>query len=432
MSVAFEDKRIIETMPAPMSAHQLFEAQAARTPDAVAVMFENERLSYRQLNARANRLAHHLISLGVGPDTMVAISMERSLEMLVGLLGILKAGGAYVPLDPAYPKELLAVMLVDARPPVVLTERRLLESLPQIESRYVCIDSDRETIDCYSEENPVDQVAPENLAYVIYTSGSTGKPKGVLIEHRSLTNYIEAACAEFAIQADDRVLQFASISFDTSAEEIYPCLARGATLVLRTGSMLSSTSTFLDQCRDWNITILDLPTAYWHELAASLDAEGLSLPPSVRLVIIGGERALPERVAMWRKKVDSRVRLLNTYGPTETTIVATIADLSTTSTSEPLAAVPVGHPIPNVRAYILDQNLQPVPTGVIGELHIGGVGLARGYLNRPELTREKFISDPFSQEPGARLYKTGDLARYMPDGCIQIAGRMDDQVKING
>lgn len=433
MSVALEYKRIIRTAAScSTSAHQLFEAQAARTPDAVAILFGDERLTYQHLNAQANQLAHYLRSLGVGPDTLVAVSVERSIEMIVGLFGILKAGGAYVPLDPAYPKERLAAMLEDARAPVLLTERRLLESLPQTEARVICLDSDWKIIAHSSTENPISKITPENLAYVIYTSGSTGKPKGVLIEHRSLANYVEAASAEFAIEAGDRVLQFASISFDTSAEEIYPCLARGASLVLRTDSMLNSSSAFLEQCRDWNITILDLPTAYWHELTASLDGEGLSLPPSIRLVIIGGERALPERVAMWRTRVDERVRLLNTYGPTEATIVATVADLSRTPTSEPVADVTVGRPIPNVQAYILDQHLQPVPMEIIGELHIGGAGLARGYLNHPELTAERFISNPFSDEAGARFYKTGDLARYLPDGNIQLAGRIDDQVKING
>jgi aspartate racemase len=435
MSSAVEQRRIIGVADhgeIQGCVHQLFEAQAARTPNAIGVVSEDGQLSYRELNARANQLAHHLRSLGVSRETLVGISIRRSPDMIVGVLAILKAGGAYVPLDPSYPKERLASMLDDSGARLVLSQQALIEQLPT-EAAVICLDSEWETISGNRTENPVCQAKPETLAYVIYTSGSTGRPKGVLIEHRSLANYIETAAAEFALGAEDRVLQFASISFDTSAEEIFACLARGATLVLRTDSMLDSISTFLQQCRDRRITVLDLPTAYWHELAASLDGEGLSLPRSIRLVIIGGERALPERVAAWRERVRSGVRLLNTYGPTEATIAATVYDLSeATHPIEARTEVPVGRPLANIRTYILGRHLQQVPVGVTGELCIGGVGLARGYLNRPDLTREKFIQDPFSDEPGARLYRTGDLACYLSDGNIQLAGRIDDQVKING
>jgi amino acid adenylation domain-containing protein len=416
-----------------LCTHQLFEARSAQSPDAVAVTRGGEHLCYGELNARANQLAHHLKSLGVGPDILVGLFLERSFEMIIGLLGILKAGGAYVPFDPAYPAERLGAMLEDARVRVLLTQRRLVEKLPRTDARVICLDSDWEIISSNSADNPSIEIAPDSLAYVIYTSGSTGKPKGVLIEHRSLANYIEAASEEFAIKPDDRVLQFASISFDTSAEEIFCALASGARLVLRTDSMLGSTSTFLRQCEGWQITILDLPTAYWHELTASIYAEGLSLPPSIRLVIIGGERALGERLAMWRKSVGARVRLVNTYGPTEATIVAAMSDLSKLiNDTAVMEDVPVGHPVRNVQTYILDKNLLPLPAGLTGELHIGGAGLARGYLNSPALTSEKFIENPFSDGRGARLYKTGDLARYQSDGSIQIVGRTDDQVKING
>jgi amino acid adenylation domain-containing protein len=416
--------------PQDKCIHQLFEEAVSLSPDAVAVVFEGEELSYRELNARANQLARHLRSLGVEPEVLVGICVERSPLMVIGLLGVLKAGGAYVPLDPNYPKERLAFMLEDSSVQVLLAPEKLLEKLPPHSARVVCLDSGWEEIAFYSSENPRSGVKPENLAYVIYTSGSTGKPKGVLIEHRSLVNYTTAAIAEYGIEKRDRVLQFASISFDASAEEIYPCLTSGATLVLRTDSMLDSAGVFLEKCRTWNLTVLSLPTAYWHELTALLSQETWVLAPSLRLTIIGGEKALPERLKTWIERVGQQVRLVNTYGPTEATVVGTICELSAADAT--LRELPIGRPIGNVQTYILDCNGQPVPTGIPGELHVGGAGLARGYLNRPDLTAEKFIPSPFSNKPGSRLYKTGDLTRYRPDGNIEYVGRIDNQVKIRG
>jgi amino acid adenylation domain-containing protein len=415
--------------PKDKCIHQLFEAQVEQTPDAVAVVYEDKQLTYRELNARANQLAHYLQKLGVGPEVLVAIFVERSLEMMVGLLGILKAGGAYVPLDPAYPFERLGFMLEDSSVPVLLSQSKLVEKLPPHSARLVNLDKDWEEIVQQSKDNP-SSFTPDNLAYVIYTSGSTGKAKGVLIQHGSLVNYTTAASAEYRISECDRILQFASISFDASAEEIYPCLTSGATLVLRTDSMLDSLGGFLQMCRTWNLTVLSLPTAYWHELTAILSKETFALPPSLRLVIIGGEKALPKRWETWLEYVGQRVPLVNTYGPTEATVVATIYELSATNVT--LRELPIGRPLGNVQTYILDRNGQPVPIGVPGELLIGGAGLARGYLNRPELTKDKFIPNPFSNEPGTRLYKTGDLARYLPDGNIEFLGRIDNQVKIRG
>ncbi|MBD2483967.1 non-ribosomal peptide synthetase [Planktothrix sp. FACHB-1365] len=416
--------------PKNLCIHQLFEAQVEQTPDAVAVIFKDEQLTYRELNTKANQLAHHLQALGVKPETLVGICVERSFEMIVGLLGILKAGGAYVPIDPAYPSERIAYMLDDSQLSVLLTQQKLVALLPEHQARVVCLDSDWEEISNLCEFAPQSDVTPENLAYVIYTSGSTGKPKGVTIQHQSLVNYIHAVSIEYEIKKGDRILQFASISFDASAEEIYPCLTSGATLVLRTDSMLDSASVFLKKCSTWNLTILSLPTAYWHELTTRLSQENLVFPPSLRLVIIGGEKALLERLKTWQECVGQQVRLVNTYGPTEATVVATIYDLSKTDPT--LTHLPIGRPICNVQTYILDRYLQPVPVGVPGELHIGGVGLARGYLNRPDLTNEKFIPNPFSNDPNSRLYKTGDLARYLPDGNIEFLGRVDNQVKIRG
>jgi amino acid adenylation domain-containing protein len=413
--------------------YELFEVQAERTPDAVAVVWEDQQLTYRELNCRANQLAHHLQGLGIRPEVLVGICVKRSLEMVVGLLGILKAGGAYVPLDPAYPKERLIFMLEDSQVSVLLTQEKLVAELPEHRAHLVCLDTDWPIISQESEENPASGVKPKNLAYVIYTSGSTGKPKGVMIEHHSLANFTQTAIVEYGLNPHDRVLQFASISFDAAAEEIYPCLTCGGMLVLRSDEMLSSVPAFLQKCQDLDLTVLDLPTAYWHQVTAELVTADLMLPTSLRLVVIGGELALPERVRIWQKRMGAHPQLVNTYGPTEATVVATMYKLPESASTElDGQQVPIGRAIHNVQTYVLDKCLQPVPIGVPGELHIGGAGLARGYLNRPELTEEKFIPNPFSDEPGARLYKTGDLACYQSDGNIKFLGRLDNQVKIRG
>ncbi|MEH2438441.1 MAG: amino acid adenylation domain-containing protein [Nostoc sp.] len=422
--------------------HQLFEKQVEQTPDAIAVVFQNQHLTYTELNQQANQLAHHLKTRKVGPEVLVGICIERSLEMVIGLLAILKAGGAYVPLDPAYPKERLALILKDAQVSVLVTQQSLLAVLPALESQVVCVDTDKSAIAQESQENLVNQTQLENLVYIIYTSGSTGTPKGVTIQHRSLASYAKIACLEYGLKASDavrgasrreggqsdRVLQFASISFDAAAEEIFPCLICGAALILRTDEMLSSIPRFLQQCRDWGVTVLDLPTAFWHQVSSELATANLALPDSLRLVIIGGERADRKHLTTWQQQVGQRVRLVNTYGPTETTIVATLCDLSGSTADE----VPIGKPIPQVQTYVLDPFLQLVPVGTPGELYIGGVGVARGYLNRPDLTAEKFIPNPYSSKPGERLYKTGDLVRYLSDGNLEFLGRIDHQVKIRG
>ena len=413
--------------------HQLFEAQAESTPDAVALVFEQESLTYVELNRRANRLAHHLRRLGIGPEVRVGICVERSVEMIVGLFGILKAGGAYVPLDPKYPHERLAFMLEDSGARVLLTQESLQEKFAGARAAVVRLDADRDAIDGESAENPEVGVLADNLAYVIYTSGSTGRPKGVAVQHRSVAGYTEVACEEYGLKPSDRVLQFASISFDASAEEIYPCLSRGATLVLRTDAMLGSASSFLQTCLEWKITILDLPTAYWHELTARCGTEVRKLPPDIRLTIIGGERALPERLLDWDRVVGDRVRLVNTYGPTEATVVATMCDLQGLAAGGAgVGELPIGRAIPGAQAYVLDRAFNPAPVGVRGELYIGGFGLARGYLHRPGLTAERFTPNPFSDEAGARLYRTGDLARYLPGGQMEFLGRADGQVKVRG
>ncbi len=412
--------------------HELFEAQVARTPDAIAAEFAGEQLTYRELNARANQLARYLGKQGVGPEVLVGVCVERSFEMLISILAVLKAGGAYVPLDPTYPPERIAFMIEDAGLSLLLTQDRLVKDIPTCGARLIPVDSDVEIIARECEDNLTVEITPRNLAYIIYTSGSTGNPKGVQIEHRSLVNFVEAAVAAYEIKPFDRVLQFASLSFDLSAEEIYSALVCGAAVVLRTDEMISSPREFLNQCGAWRVTVLDLPTAYWHELTDALDGERVMLPASVRLVIIGGEKALLERVRVWQTFAGESVRLVNSYGPTETTVAVTMCDLRQPDENGLRQNVSIGRPILNTTAYVLDELRRAVPIGVPGELYIGGAGVARGYLNRPELTAEKFISDPFSKDATAKLYRTGDLVRYNSDGNIEFVGRVDNQIKIRG
>jgi len=411
-------------------AHNLFEDQVRQRPDALAVVLEEEKLSYRELNGRANQLAHRLQSFGVGPETPVGLCVERSPEMIVGILGILKAGAAYVPIDPGYPTEWANFIVADTKIPVLVTQEKLLERVAG-QLKTICLDANTDDLSQESDDDIDSAVAGHHLAYIIYTSGSTGNPKGVEITHTALANYVCQAAGIFGLSSADRVLQFASISSDMSVEEIFTCLIRGAALVLRTDSMPDSAAEFLEKCRDWGITVLDLPTAYWHELTAALFSEHLSIPPGVRLVIIGGERAIPERLALWQACVSRHVKLLNTYGPAETTVVATVYDLTDFPTENGcFGELPIGRPIPNVNTYVLDENLTPVPVGVPGELCIGGVGLARGYLNQLELTTERFVQNPFLE--GVRLYRTGDLVRCRADGNLEFVRRIDRQVKIRG
>jgi amino acid adenylation domain-containing protein len=419
--------------PREICIHELFEKQVELTPNAVAVVYGEEQISYAELNERANQLARHLRGLGVGAETLVGLSMERSVELLVGLLGILKAGGAYVPFDPLYPRDRFASLLQNAQVKILLTQQALLAGLPLEGIRVVRVDSDWDVISKCDRENLSSLATPQSLACMIYTSGSSGEPKGVLTQHNCLVNYIDAAKVEFGLKPGERVLQFAPVTFDAASEEIYAGLTSGATLVLRNELMVSSVPAFLQACRDLEIAVLDLPTAYWHHLTDALSVNQLTLPESLRLVIIGGERALPGRVAKWHELVDRGVRLVNTYGPTEATIVSTKCNLSSPSDeSEMWREVPIGRPVPNAQVYLLDRNLQPVPLGVTGELYIGGDGLARGYFQRPDATAEKFVPDQFSTVAGARLYKSGDLARYLADGRIEFVGRNDHQVKVRG
>jgi amino acid adenylation domain-containing protein len=399
---------------------QLVALQAASQPQALAVAQRDQRLSYGEMNRSANQLAHYLRSQGVGPNTLVGLCVERSFEMAVGLLGILKAGGAYVPLDPAYPADRLAFMLADANAPFLVTQHLLAERLPTHGTKVIRLDIDKQLLAGQSEADPVGESSPNDLAYVIYTSGSTGRPKGVQITHNSLLNLINWHQRTFAVTAADRASQVTSISFDAAGWEIWPYLTAGASIHL----LNHEDRAHAPKVRDWlihnAITISFLPTT----LAEDVIALAWPTKTTLRCMLTGADvlHLFPSRGLPFP--------LINNYGPTETTVVATSGRVPAVDafTSPPS----IGRPIDNTRLYILDERFQPVPAGAVGELFIGGAGLSTGYLNRPDLTAERFIRDPLSDEPGARLYKTGDLARFLPDGQIAFVGRADDQIKING
>ncbi|MFC7519054.1 amino acid adenylation domain-containing protein, partial [Herbaspirillum sp. GCM10030257] len=418
-------------MPAAECIHEFFEARVALKPDAVAAEQEGRTLSYGELNASANRLAHHLRALGVGPEVRVAMHLTRSLDMLIGVLAVLKAGGAYVPFDPAYPADRLQYMLADCQPMVLLTD----VDVPETFGAALCAASiaivDLRTDAAWKNgnESNLDRrsvgVQSSSLAYVIYTSGSTGKPKGVMIEHRGVASQVVEIAAQYGLRADDCVLQFNSFAFDVSVEEIFGCLSVGAKLVLRTDSWLADASTFFDYCAANTISVVDLPTAFWEQLVQN---RTLRVPACLRLMIVGGEAISAAAMSNWFRLAGHRPRLLVAYGPTETVVNATLHEPHAEDAGLPI----IGRPLSNSSVYLFDQHGRLVPQGVIGEVHIGGAQVARGYLNRAELTQERFVADPFSGNPDARMYKTGDLARYLPDGNIVFAGRNDFQVKIRG
>jgi amino acid adenylation domain-containing protein len=414
--------------------HELIAVQAELTPDAAAVICEGEALSYYELNRRANRLAWHLRGLGAGPEVLAALCIERSLDMAVGILGIMKAGSAYMPLDPAYPRERLSYLLDDAGAAILLTQEKLAASLPQTRAKVVCLDRDAAQWDFAPANNLPQLCEPLNPAYVIYTSGSTGRPKGVAITHASLTNLACAQRRAFGLTADDRVLQFSSISFDQSLEEIFPAWIAGATLVLLPPSIRESLIDFMDFVDHSRLTVLNLPTAFWRHLTAELAQKEKPLPSKLRLLIVGGEQAQAETLRSWRALPGGEIAWMNTYGPTETAVTATSFLLHDHGADS--QCVPIGGPIANARVHVLDSGLEPAPVGVPGELYIGGLGVARGYLHRPDMTAERFIPNPFAHEgcgmAGERIYRTGDLARWLPDGTIEFLGRIDQQVKIRG
>jgi amino acid adenylation domain-containing protein len=422
---ASEQQRLIDwndtrkDLPQELCVHQLFESQVELSPHAPALIFDEQQITYHQLNGKANQLAHHLRDLGVGPEKIVAVCMERSIEMVVGLLGILKAGAAYLPLDPTYPKERLTFMLNDARAAVVLTQTNLKDVLPELETALVCLDADWPHIARHSEQNPITSVYSQNLAYLVYTSGSTGEPKGVQVQHGSVVNLCKWHQSAYDIGPKDRATQVTPLVFDGSVWELWPYLTSGASVYLADEWTLASPSMLVQWLAQNQITVSFLPTLLAHAVLQE------SWPPSTALktMLTGGDvlRRITEAPLSFT--------LVNNYGPAENTVVATWGEVET---SEARREPSIGRPIDNAQVHILDRKLNPVPIGVTGEIYIGGAGLARGYLNRADLTAGRFIPDPFSVRPGARLYKTGDLASYLEDGRIEFRGRAHEQVRIRG
>jgi amino acid adenylation domain-containing protein len=405
--------------------HQRVESQVSRTPDAVAVTCEEEALTYRELNQRANQLARYLRRLGVGPEVLVGLCMEPSLEMVIGLLGILKSGGAYVPLDPTYPADRLALMIEDAHVSVLLTQEDLVETLPDsTDVRQVCLYKHRGVIDQETDENLENWTMPENLAYVMYTSGSTGRPKGVMISHRGIGNRLQWGQETYQLTDTDRVLQKDSVSFDTSVWKFFGPLFVGAQLVVAPPGARQDPAWLVTLVTQHQITITGWTAS---ALQVFLEEKGNNPCHSLRQVLCGGE-ALSLKVQE-RFFACLNGKLHNLYGPTEVSIDVTCWECNPSRSPH---TIPIGRPIANTQAYLLDGHGNPVPIGVPGELYFGGTGLARGYFNGPDLTAERFVPNLYSDQPGARLYRTGDIARYLSDGNLEFLGRRDYQVKLRG
>jgi amino acid adenylation domain-containing protein len=404
--------------------HHLFEIQVEKTPDNVAVVFEDKQLTYYELNCRANQLAHYLQLLGVKPEVSVCVCLERSLEMVIALLGILKAGGAYIPLAADYPPERLAFIVDDTQAPILLTQQSLSINFSQYQAQLICLDTDWENIIQHSQDNPVAKITPDNLAYIIYTSGSTGTPKGAMNTHRGICNRILWMQEAYQLTETDSVLQKTPFSFDVSVWEFFWTLSTGARLVMAQPGGHKDSSYLVKLIRQQEITTLHFVPSM---LQIFLAEEGLKTLTSIKRVFCSGE-ALPfELQKRFFASLDAELH--NLYGPTEAAVDVTFWKCQQESQQ---SIVPIGRPIANTKIYLLDTYLQPVPIGIPGDLYIGGVGLARGYLNRPNITAERFIPNPFSDTWGTRLYKTGDLAKYLPDGNIVFLGRIDNQVKVRG
>jgi len=412
----------LEDVTMASCVHEFFEQQVARTPEAVAVVYKDQQVSYAELNARANQLAHYLRGLGVGPEVLVGVYVERSLEMVVGLLGILKAGGAYVPLDPAFPRERLTFMLKDSQAPVLLTQQHLRTQLPASGVQVIALDADWAAIVRQSRRDPNNRIGPEALAYVIYTSGSTGLPKGVAIEHRSVINFLASMRHEPGLRAGDRLLAVTTLSFDIAVLELFLPLAVGACVEVVSREVVTDPVQLRKRLAHSGATVMQATPASWRMLVEG----GWERAPALK-ALCGGEvlgRELADALLARTREV------WNLYGPTETTIWSAVYKVQ--GEQGVRGAVPLGRPIAHTQLYVLDAAMRQVPAGVVGELYIGGAGLARGYLNRPELTAEQFVPDPFRSAPGGRLYRTGDLARSRPDGSLEFLGRVDHQVKLRG
>jgi amino acid adenylation domain-containing protein len=405
---------------------QLFVEQVQRTPDNIAAVYENQKFTYQELNHRANQLAHYLQQLGVKPDVMVGICVERSLFMLIALLGILKAGGAYVPIDPNYPLERKTFILKDSQMPVLLTQQHLMADLVTNEIQVIYLDSDWETINQQKIDNPITTTTTLNLAYVIYTSGSTGKPKGTLIPHQGLVNYLSWATQKYTVEQGIGTVVHSPLGFDLTITSLLSPLLVGRTVELLSEEQGIET---LSQAlkKSSNLSLVKITPAHLDLLKQQLSKEEIA--NKTRAFIIGGENLLAQSITFWQNVAPDTI-LVNEYGPTETVVGCCIYQVPVGKHTS--GSIPIGKPIANTQLYVLDQYLQPVTTNVTGELYIGGLGLARGYLNQPELTALKFIPNPFSKQQGDRLYKTGDLVRFLPTGDIEYIGRIDNQIKIRG
>ncbi|HEY3957180.1 MAG TPA: amino acid adenylation domain-containing protein [Streptosporangiaceae bacterium] len=413
--------------PAGPDIVTLIGEQARIRPDDIAVSCGSEQLSYRQLTERAGRLARHLRERGAGPEVPVGVCLDRSLGQVTALLAILRAGAAYVTLDPDAPAERSELVIRDTQMPLLITQERLRPALPVTDAQLVSLDGDHALIEQQSAGEPPGEPSAGQLAYIIYTSGSTGRPKGVMVERGALSAHMRAMIAEYRLGPGDRVLQFSQYSADASLEQMLPALAAGCHLVVR-GSEIWPARQLLAELTAGQVTVMNLSPAHWQQVVREWTETGAALDGlRLRLVILGGERLSPQAVAEWRELGLPRVRLANAYGPTETTITATLGEAG-----EEHDLITIGRPLAGRSMYILDRAGQPVPVGVFGELHIGGPLLARGYLNQPALTEERFVPDPFAAHPGGRLYRTGDLVRYLPDGRLDCAGRNDEQVKVRG
>ncbi|MFY2559116.1 amino acid adenylation domain-containing protein [Corallococcus terminator] len=410
--------------------HQWLEHQARLWPDRPALRTATETLSHGEVDRRARRVAHLLRDTGVHPGDRVGLCLERSTEAIVAMLGVLKAGAAYVPLDSTAPPARLHFLLEEVEAPVVLTCSALAPKVSGGKARVILLDNPGVWAEGDEQALTVDvEVCAESAAYVLFTSGSTGRPKGVVVPHRALMNHLRGTHQEYELSPDDRVLQFSALSVDVAAEEIFPTLAAGASVVIREMGAAESVAELLQLLETTGVTVVNVPAPYWHEWVDELPRLPVPLPSSVRLVVTGSQAPSVERLARWRERVDPRVRWLNAYGPTEATITATVFE---PEASVEAARLPIGRPLAGVRLYILDEHLRPVPPGALGELFIGGRGLALGYLSRAALTAEAFLPDPFSGEAGARMYRTRDLARLLPDGNVDFLGRRDHQVKVRG
>lgn len=416
--------------------HHLFENQVKKSPDALAVIFEDQQLTYLELNRRANQLANFLRKMNIGPDIKVGICIDRSVEMVIGIIGILKAGGTFMPIDPLYPKDRLSFMLQETNVPVVLSQEHLLKQVNFHDANVICMDTDLSEIHQLNCENPHSKVSSANLAYVIYTSGSTGKPKCVMIRHISLYNYVQDIQTPLGINSNDVYLHTASTSFSASVRQLMVPLSNGATVAITTSEQRKNPLALFKFIKRNDVTIMDIVPSFLRSCVQSLselnDHEQLVfLNNKIRLILTTGEPLSTEDIKSWRFNLKHKAHFVNLYGATETSGSIAVYPVNTKNDNNK-QIIPIGKAIGNTKIHLLDQELKPVRSGVTGEIYVSGLRLALGYFNRPELTAKSFIPDPYSDKPGSILWKTGDLARYLPDGNIQFSGRIDYQINIRG